>query len=273
MSSPLAPKPRPRPPGIYRAARALRRIGLIVFVLTIVFVAILAFSAFQIVKSHPHVGTSSVLLEPNGTVGYVTSISLSNPTFFPIQSFALSFRILNDSGGLLLTDSTPVTTVGAQSSVDVPIAVYLPLSGSDESLLTVDQYLRWDIWGNATYGYLFPVSLGVDTNRSWGAPFDNLTISVGTPMTVGGTLEVPISVAFSNDAGFADVGSLEFTVRSSGGATCATGAYDLNVPANSPYMSTQNVPLAGGCDPSGGTIDAQYLEGGTSIPLPPQAVP
>lgn len=273
MSSPLAPRPRPPPPGIYRAARALRRLGLIVFVLVIVFVAIVAVSAIQIVQSHPQVGTSSTAFEPNGTVAYLTSIHLSNPTFLAIQSFALHFRITNASGGLLIDDSTPATTVSGQSSAVIPVDVYLPLTAGDESLLTVNQYLEWHIWGNATYGYLFPVSLGVETNRSWGAPFANLTASVGTPTMVGGTLVAPVTLSFSNDAQYDDEGTIEFEVVSNAGATCATGSFDLNVPSDSSYNSTQNVPVTSGCDPAGGSFESQYLEGGSSIPLPSQRIP
>jgi LEA14-like dessication related protein len=272
MASPIA-RPRPRPPGIYRAARALRRIAVIVLVVTILFVALVAYSAVQIVQSRPQVGSSSVALEPNGTVGFVTSFGLSNPTYFPIQSFGLQVRIVNDSGVLLLDQATAVTTIAAQGSTLVPVDFYLPLSVGDESLLTVDQYLDWHIWGNATYGYLFPVSIGVSTERSWGAPFANLSVLVGTPTDMGGTIEAPITLSFSNDASFADDGSVEFEVVSSGGMTCATGSFTINVPPGTPYSSTQNVPVATGCDPSGGQVESQYLEGGTSIPLPPEPIP
>jgi hypothetical protein len=272
MSSPIA-RPRPRPPGIYRAARALRRLAVVVLVLTIVFVAFVAYEAVQVVKSRPQVGSSAVALEPNGTVGFLTSFSLTNPTYLPIQAFSLQLRILNDTGQLLLDQGTPVTTIGSMASTVVPVDFYLPLSSGDASLLTVDQYLNWNIWGNATYGYLFPVSIGVQTQRSWGAPFDNLSVAVGAPVDMGGTLVVPVDLSFTNDASFADDGDVEFQVVSSGGATCASGSFTIDVPSNTGYAMMQNVPITPGCNPSGGHVDAQYLEGGTSIPLPPQAIP
>jgi hypothetical protein len=272
MSSPLA-RPRPRPPGIYRAARALRRIALIVLVVTILFVALVAYSAVQIVRSRPQVGHSSVTLEPNGTVDYATSFSLSNPTYFAIQSFLLQVRIANSSGDLLVNEATPSTTIAAGSSAFLPLTIFLPLNAGAESLLTVDQYLHWDVWGNATYGYLFPVSIGVQTQRSWGAPFDNLSIEVGAPFMMGGTLEVPIQLSFSDDASFDDVGTVQFQVVATGGAQCAAGSFALDVPADSPYSMTQDVPIATGCDPAGGHVAAQYLEGGSSIPLPSEPIP
>lgn len=272
MSSPL-PRPRTRPPGIYRAARALRRAAVIVLVLTIVFVAFVAYSAVQIVHSRPQVGNSSSALEPNGSVGYSTSFTLNNPTYFAIQSFQLEVRIANASGDLLVDDATPTTTIPAGGVSDVPFTFFLPLSSGASSLLTVDQSLHWDVWGNATYGYLFPVSIGVATNRSWGAPFANLSVSVGTPFMMGGTLEVPVQLSFSDDANFADDGTVSFEVVASDGTTCSTGQFAIDVPGGQSYSMTQDVPIAAGCNPSGGHIDSQYLEGGTSIPLPPESIP
>jgi hypothetical protein len=272
MSSPLA-RPRVRPPGIYRAARALRRAAVVVLVVTLIFVALVAYSAVQIVRSRPQVGSSSVVLEPNGTADYATSFSLTNPTYFAIQSFQLAVHVSNSSGDLLVADATPSTTIAAGSSAVLPLTVFVPLGLGEESLLTVDQYLHWDVWGNATYGYLFPVSIGVETQRQWGAPFDNLTILVGTPVTMGGGLEVPVQLAFSNDATFDDVGTVQFQVVAPGGAQCASGSYALDVPAGSAYSMSQNVPVSAGCNPAGGHVAAQYLEGGSSIPLPSEAIP
>jgi hypothetical protein len=272
MSSPLA-RPRPRPPGIYRVARALRRAAVIVLVLTIVFVAVVAYSAVQIVHSRPQVGNSSSTLEPNGSVAYATSFTLNNPTYFAIQSFQLQVRIANSSGDLLVDDATPATTIAAGGTNFVPLTFYLPLTAGSASLLTVDQYLHWDVWGNATYGYLFPVSIGVNTNRSWGAPFANLSVTVGTPFMMGGELQVPVQLSFSDNANFADVGTVDFEVVSSGGTTCSTGSFAIDVPSGQSYSMSQNEAIATGCNPSGGHVNAQYLEGGTSIPLPSEPIP
>jgi len=272
MSSPLA-RPRPRPPGIYRAARALRRAATIALVLTIVFVGLVAYSAVQIVHSRPQVGNSSSAFEPNGSLAYSTSFTLNNPTYFAIQSFQLEVRIANSSGDLLVDDATPASTVPAGGTSYVPFTFYLPLTAGTTSLLTVDQELRWDVWGNATYGYLFPVSIGVDSQRSWGAPFANLSVTVGTPFMMNGTLEVPVQLSFENNADFADDGTVNFQVVSSGGTTCSTGAFAIDVPSGQQYSMTQDVAVASGCDPSGGHVNSQYLENGASIPLPSEPIP
>jgi hypothetical protein len=272
MSSPLA-RPRPRPPGIYRAARALRRAAVIVLVLTVVFVAFVGYSAVQIVHSRPQVGNSSTTLEPNGSVAYSTSFTLNNPTYFAIQSFQLQVRIANTSGAVLVDDATPATTVPAGATSYVPFTFYLPLSSGTTSLLTVDQYLDWNVWGNASYGYLFPVSIGVSTERSWGAPFANLSVRVGTPFMMNGTLEVPIELSFVDNANFADMGTVNFQVVSSGGATCSTGSFSIDVPGGQAYSMMQNAAIASGCNPSGGNVNSQYFQNGASIPLPSEAIP
>ncbi|MGB6442590.1 MAG: hypothetical protein WBF81_04760, partial [Thermoplasmata archaeon] len=207
MASPLYRRP-PRPPGIYRAARALRRASVVALVLVLVYVGIVAYSAVQIVRSAPRVGPVTTAFESNGTIGITTAFLLSNPGFFSIQQFALHFRILNGSGDLVVASTVGPKPIAASSQQSLPVALFLPLAGQGASLLTQNQYLDWEVWGNASYGYLFTVSVNVSTERSWGAPFANLSVSVGAPMMVGGMEMVPVTLSFSNDATFADTGDL-----------------------------------------------------------------
>jgi hypothetical protein len=272
VASPLYPK-RPSPPGIYRLARALRRLSTIILVLIIVFVAVVAYSAVQVVKAHPSVGTSTYTVEPNETVGVFTSFSLTNPTYFAIQQFGLQFRIANASNVLLVDSSAGPITIAAGASTTVPVDLYVPLTAAGTSLLTQDQYLQWDVWGNASYAYLFSVSIGVETQRSWGAPFNNLTVQVGTPAIVNGSEAIPVTLAFSNDANFADDGSLTYQVVPASGPDCSHGAFVLNVPPDTGYEETQNVALASGCNPSGGHVDAQFVGSGFTVSLPPEPIP
>jgi len=272
VASPLYHKP-PIPPGIYRAARALRRISTILLVFVIVFVAIVAYSGVQIVKAKPSVGTSTTELEPNDTVAVTTSFSLTNPTYFAIHDFALHFLIVNASGTPLLDTTAGPDSVPAGGSTVLPIDLYLPVTASATSLLTENQYLDWYVWGNASYAYLFTVSVGVATERSWGAPFDNLTADVGAPFMANGALVVPVTISFTDDANFADVGNLDFQVVPPAGADCAQGGFVLNVPAGQPYDQTQDVGIAPGCDPAGGHVASEFVVNGATIPLPPEPIP
>jgi hypothetical protein len=272
VASPFYRRPQ-RPPGIYRAARALRRASLLALILIILYVGVVAYSAVQVAKSKPSVGPVSTSIQPNGTVGVVTSFSLANPGDFPIQEFALHFRILNQSGGLLVSSGVGPTNVGPSTDESLPVSLYFPLSDGGASLLTEDQYLQWNVWGNASYGYLFSVSLGVETDKSWGAPFANLSVHVGTPTMMNGSEVVPVTVTFANDASFADAGSLNFQVIATSGSHCAQGSFPLDVAAGSPYDQTQNVAIATGCDPAGGHVNSQYVGSTYTITLPSEAIP
>jgi hypothetical protein len=245
----------------------------IALILIILYVGIVAYSAVQVVKSAPRVGSVATEFESNGTVGVSTSFTLSNPGFFEIQQFALQFRILNGTGGLLIASTIGPTNVAPSSSQSLPVSLYLPLTAEGVSLLTENQYLQWQVWGNASYGYLFSASIGVVTQKSWGAPFDNLSVTVGTPSTANGTVTAPVTVTFSNNADFLDAGSLNFQVVSASGSTCARGSFSLNVPQNSQFDQTQHVALASACDPSGGHISAQYVGSGFTLSLPRESIP
>jgi hypothetical protein len=251
----------------------LRRASLIALVLIFLYVGIVAYSAIQVVKAAPRVGATSYAFESNATVGITTSFSLSNPTYLEIQQFSLHFQIQNGTGTELIASTAGPTDIAPSASVVLPIALYLPLTAAGASLLTENQYLQWDVWGNATYGYLFTASIDVETQKSWGAPFANLTLTVGAPGMTNGSTAIPVTLAFSNDASFADTGSLDFQVVPASGPNCAQGSFVLNVSPNSPYDATRNVPIAAGCDPHGGHVSAQFVGSGFTVPLPSEAIP
>lgn len=242
-------------------------------VLVVLYVGLVAYSAVQVVKSAPRVGPVSSAIESNGTVGVSTSFMISDPSLFAIQQFALHFRILNGSGTLLVASTAGPTDIAADSVEVLPVHLFLPLTVAGASLLTEDQYLEWEVWGNASYGYLFSVSLGVQTQKSWGAPFANVSVTVGAPTLVNGSEVVAVTLSFANDASFTDAGSLDFQVVSTGGPACAQGSFLLNVPPNTPYDQTENLALASGCNPSGGHVDAQYVGSGFILSLPSEPVP
>src|SRR5208282_929363 len=145
---------------------------------------------------------------------------LSNPGLYPIQGFELTARIATDTEVFLGKLGVGPTDIAPASTGTFPIALYLPLSGlaAATSLLTQDQYLHVNAWGNATYAFLFPLSVALTENRSWGAPFEDFQATVGTPSGGGGSITVPVTVTFSNHASFAESGVLAFTIQSAGGA-------------------------------------------------------
>jgi hypothetical protein len=272
VASPFYYQP-PVPPGLYRLARALRRLSTILLVLLVVFVAIVAYSAVQIVKAKPSLASPTTQFEPNDTIGLTTTFGLNNPTFFPIQQFLLHFEIQNGTGTALVDSSAGPETIAAGATDVLPIQLYLPVSASDTDLLTQDQYLDWSVWGNASYAYLFTVSVEVQTQRSWGAPFDDLAVVLGTPFVANGVEEIPVTVSFTDNAEFADEGMLDYQVVPTAGADCSQGSFALDVPPGTPYDQTQDVALAMGCNPAGGHVSAEFVVNGATIPLPPEPIP
>ncbi len=264
-----------QPPAAYRAARALRRVSSIVLVLLILYAGTVAFSAVEVARSSVQSRSLSASFAPNGTVEVVGSFTLSNPGLYPVDGVTLTARVANGAGVFLGKLAVGPNDIGPSSTGVFPFALYLPVSaaGPAASLLTEDQYLGVDAWGNATYAYLFPISVSLTENRSWGAPFEGFQATVGTPSGGGGTVTIPVTVTFSNHAGSPDEGTLAFVIDSPGFVHCGGGSFAIDVPSDGFYDQTQNVALSSGCNPSGGQVLSTYSSSGGSAPLPPEAIP
>jgi len=264
-----------RPPPLYRLARAFRRAATIALVLVLVFLATAVYSAVEVVRSGPSAGNFSAAFAANDTVAVSGILNFQNPGFYPISGFSVHVRVLNESLVYLGEGSFGPVTLASGSSQAIQIAFYLPLgtSGPGASLLTQDQNLNVSVWGNATYAYLFPISIAVETNKSWGAPFANLAISVGT-VTVSGTGAVaPVTIQFDNHAKFTESGTLDFSLLSSNDVSCGSDSLDVAVPPGGLFDQTTDVALSSGCSPAGGHLEAVYVGNGGTIPLPPEKIP
>lgn len=264
-----------RPPSLYRGARLLRRLSLVVLVLLILFVASAGYSAFSLVRSSPQSGGYAASFSANDTLSVTGSVSLSNPGYYPVSGLSLGLRIENATGTLLGDLSTAPVTLAARSTTDFPVRLFVPISatGAAASLLVRDQFLQVGVWGNATYAYLFPVSVHFVQQKSWGAPFASLAITAGTPRTGNGGVNVPVTVSFANHASFTESGAITLVLLSTGGTECANTSFPVLVAPGGLYDQTENVALAGSCTIAGGSADATFVSGGQSVSLPPVGVP
>ena len=270
-----ASSPARRPPGLYRLSRLLRRLSAVVLLVLVVYLATVGYSAYELASSSHQSGGFSASFASNNTVAVTGSLSVTNPGFYPVSGFSIALRIQNSSGALLGQLWQGPETLAAQATTSFPIALYLPIAPNSaaSSLLENDQVLTVGVWGNATYAYLFPVSIHFDQNKSWGAPFADLRVSLGTPTIVNGALVVPLTLSFSNDASFAELGVLTTVLESSAGETCGTVSFTLNVPSQTAYDQTQNVVLTSGCSVAGGSADSTFTGEGTTVALPPEPLP
>jgi hypothetical protein len=244
-------------------------------VLLIIYAGTVAYSAVEVAHSSVQSRSLSASFAPNGTVEVGGSFTLSNPGLYPVDGVTLTARIANGAGVLLGKLAVGPNDIAPSSTGVFPFDLYLPVSASGPatSLLTEDQYLGVNAWGNATYAYLFPISVSLTETRSWGAPFEGFQATVGTPSGGGGTVTIPITVTFSNHAGSPDTGTIAFVIESPGFVECGGGSFVINVPSGGFYDQTQNVALSPGCNPSGGQVLSTYLSSGGSTPLPPEAIP
>ncbi|MGA8663681.1 MAG: hypothetical protein WB809_01225 [Thermoplasmata archaeon] len=264
-----------KPPPLYRLARALRRLSLLVLILLILFTASVAYSAVETARSSSQLSNVTAAFGANGTIILSSTLRLSNNGFYPVDDLTLVVRVTNTTGVFLGAASIGPTTLSSQGSTIYPLTLYVPINttGPGPSLLTEDQTLPVRVWGNATFGYLFPIGLSFADNRAWGAPFANLEFAVGTPTLMGGTLSVPVTLSFANHAPISDSGMLDFAVRSAGGAECGSGSFTMNVPPQTPYSQTTDVALASGCSPAGGEVLSTFVTPSYTLVLPPEPIP
>jgi hypothetical protein len=253
----------------------LRVVSAIVLVLLILYAGTVAYSAIEVARSSVQSHSLSASFASNGTVEIAGSFTLSNPGLYPIDKVALTALIANGEGVFLGRLAVGPNDIAPSSTGVFPFAVYLPVSvsGAAESLLTVDQTLGVNAWGNATYAYLFPLSISLVENRSWGAPFEGFRATAGTPTGGGGTLVVPVLVTFSNHANSPDQGTIAFVIESSGGVVCGSGSFPIDDAAGALYDQTENVAVSAGCSPAGGHLLTTYSAAGGMIPLPPETIP
>ncbi len=261
-----------RSPALYRLARALRVLSAVVLVLLILFTVSVVYSTAQLSHDPPQVGSFSAGFDTNATMILAGSLTLSNPGYYPIDGLTLVAKVDNATGGYLGAFAFGPESLSGQTTDQIPINLYLPVSatGAGASLLTHSQILQVALWGNATFGYLFPAGIALNQSRSWGAPFDHLNVSVGEP-TPNGSL--PVTISFENQASLAEQGSLSTAVVASDGISCGSAGWTLNVATGQSFSQTQDIALTPGCSPAGGSVVSAYVTTGYTVPLPPEAIP
>ena len=274
MSVLLVPTHRP-PPAIYRVARALRWIGVIVLVLLILFAGSVAYSAYEAAHATVESRQLTGVLVANGTIDISGSFTLSNPGIYPIGGLELAVHVANETGVHLASVVVGPDTIDGGSTGLFPISLQLPISASSaaESLLFLDQYLMVRAWANVTYAYLFPLSVSLSENRSWGAPFEGFSATAGTPTLSNGTVTTPVTLTWTNHASFVEQGSISFVVESASQANCGGGAFSMDVAPGAVFDQTQGVTMSTGCSPAGGQILVSLSVGGSTTTFPPEPIP
>jgi len=264
-----------RPPLIYRLARALRWLGILILVALLIFAGTVAYSAYEVAHASIHSESLTGVLVANGAIQIGGSFTLTNPGIYPIEGLVFGAQIANASGVHLVAVNVGPETVEGHSTGLFPILVSLPISASSaaESLLFVDQYLEVRAWANVTYAYMFPLSVALSESRSWGAPFEGFHASVGSPTFTNGSFITPITVGWANHASFVEAGSLAVVVDSSAMVDCGGVTFSMDVHPGELYDQTQYETLNTGCNPSGGFLQITLSIAGSTTSLPPEPIP
>jgi hypothetical protein len=164
---------------------------------------------------------------------------------------------------------------GSVGAVTLGVNLSLPsILVRAEPLLTHSAKLPFFVWVNGTYASLVGVGLGYNGTYDWGAPFQGLNASFGSPSVLAnGTLALPVTLDFSNEAPLELAGTATVVVTSAGGVPCGHLSAPISVPTKSSYDATNTAYLSDGCSPSGATYSVSYLGNGMDLTLPGGALP
>ncbi len=273
MSS--GPGRRRRAPRLLVLSRLLGSVSVVVLLVLILFLASAVYSAAELARS----GAWTTQLAPefgsNDSLDVRGSFSVDNSGLYPVDGLDLSVRVLNGSGVFVGATTATGAHLSAARTTVVPLSLAVPIRASDAgtSLLVRDQTVELALWANATYAYLFPVSLHADQNRSWGAPFEGFAVRVGAPTLENGSTVVRVTVSYTNDAAYPESGALVLSVVGSNGTACGGTTFPVDAPAGTAYSRSETLSLASGCAEAGGTVVTRYTAPGGTVPLPTEPIP
>lgn len=272
---------RPRPPALYRAARAIRRISAVLLVLVLIFAGVATYSGVKFAQgvqqgSSQQIGGFTSQFTANQTLELSAHYPINNSGLLPVNGLSIALAVRNSFGVLLTQGSTRGVQIASGASASIPFALALSVSNSSPavSLLVTDQTLAIFIWANVTYAYLFPVQLSFQQSYGWGAPFHGLSTTFGNPFILpNGTVGVNSTLSFSDHLDMTLQGNLELRLDSSGGSTCGLLSYPMDLHDGVDFQSTQTAYLAPGCNPLGGTVRGVFIGPTYSFALPNQVIP
>ncbi|HTT35714.1 MAG TPA: hypothetical protein VMH78_07600 [Thermoplasmata archaeon] len=267
-----------RRPPLYRLARILRLLGVVAFVLILVYVGTAAYSASRIGIGSVDQSGGATATGTTVTVG--GGIFVHNGGYLAISSISLSALVRLPSGALLGSASSPSVAIPPGANTSVPLRLSINVGGSAEaqSLLTHSARLPTATFANVTFAGIATVSVQSDDNYSWGAPFQSLNVTVGpvntTPLP-NGSVSATVRISFQNQAAFDEAGTLTFSLAGSTGSVCATEAVAVVAPQGTLFDRTVEIDGPSSCmlSLSGGTVTSTYAGGGFAVTLPPEGIP
>jgi hypothetical protein len=255
--------------------RLLRVAGWVVLIVLASYLALAGYSAVTLTPNGN--GSAQYSLLPDGAITIVTTINLSNPGYFAFTGLSIASAITLPNGTApWLESSSPSVTLPAHGLVQVPLRFDLSLTslGSARALLTQDEILNESDYVNGTYATFVGFALHAGERLNWGAPFHAFRASVGTPvMEANGTLGVPVTLSFDNDASFSIPGVLLASLSSANGTACAHETMPIQDAPHSSTSSATTFYLPSDCSLAGGSLATTFVAPGFDVALPSEAIP
>lgn len=256
----------------------IRSLRVVTWVILIALGGYLATAAYSAVSLTPQgSGSAQFSVLDDGTVVILATVNLSNPGFFPFTGLSISSTLTlpNSSQPWLTSTSEPIALrSGGSAQALLRFSVSLSDLSQQSYLLTRDVTLNETDYLNGTYATFVGFALVTNETVNWGAPFRGFHASFGAPQPESnGTLGVPVTIAYTDDAQFALDGALEATLESSSGTVCASGTLPIVSQPHASTLENRTFYLPSGCSPTGGRLLSTFVAPGYSVALPAEPLP
>jgi hypothetical protein len=270
-----------RPSFLYRLSQFLRVLAIVSMVVLVLFLATVAGSAAQLGVGIAKQAGSLHHSESAAIVGTSVLVNVTFPVpnqgYYNVRDLTLVAIFSNQSiqsGPIAVTEGGPVTIPGHGKGNLSLLTAFDMGAPAGPFLLLHDSEIEGALWLNATYAAVIPVNLEVAFQYHWGAPFANLSYSIGTP-TAGPnqTVLIPVTITFENHTpGLALAGNLTATVTEPNGTVCTRQVFPVYT-HNGPVTLSETFVAPQNCTLSGDTITSVFKAPGIDIVLPTETIP
>ncbi|MGC2290013.1 MAG: hypothetical protein WA688_09190 [Thermoplasmata archaeon] len=275
---------RQSPSVLYRLAQILRVLAILALVFIVLFLATVAFSAVELGEG---VAKQSGSLHHSLTATIVGTDILVNVTFpipnqgyYNVRDLTLVAIFSNEtiqSNPLAVTTGGP-SDIPGHGQGDVSLLTSFDMANpAGPFLLLNDAEIQGTLFLNASYAVIIPVNLEVAFDYHWGAPFANLSYTIGTPTPESNqTVAIPVTIFFENHTpGLTIVGNLAVVVSDPNGTLCTRQTFPVD-DQQGPDTLTETFYAPDTCSLVGDTVTSVFTSPGPppfSIPLPTETIP
>ena len=270
-----------RPSALYRLAQILRVLAILALVFIVLFLATVAFSAVELGEGIAKQAGSLHHSESAEFIGTDVVVNVTFPIpnqgYYNVRGLTLVAVFTNETiqpAPLAITTGGP-TNIPGHGQGDLSLLTSFDMANpAGPFLLLNDAEIQGVLWLNASYAAIIPVNLEVGFNYHWGAPFANLSYSVGTPSPEqNDTVKIPVTVQFEDHTpGLAIDGVLTTVVTQPNGTACTRQAFPIDMRPG-PNIEQENFYSPESCSLSGDTIESTFTGPGIDVSLPTETIP